>query len=245
MADTFRMLGNNAVIVVLLVVLLALIFNAADRWFQVSTVVEEVMVVLILLAIGVLGRKWRPVTSKKMDTKKEIHLPKTLQPRRTGQASKLAPADDNFCGEATDAGDSFTLRLRELARARDLAGVEQLAKEMRVAGIQPTVSCYGVVIDAFAKAGDLAGAERWLADFMDAGLGKQPNTVLVNIAISACAKAGNSSQAEEWFDRMSSLEVEPDDLSYNAVIDAHARSGMHSALPSKIECGRKCAWSER
>ena len=34
---------------------------------------------------------------------------------------------------------------------------------------------------------------------------------------------------EEWFDPMDRLEVEPDELSYNAVINAHAR-------PRNTEC---------
>ena len=60
---------------------------------------------------------------------------------------------------------------------------------------------------------------------MDACLHNKPNTVSVNIAFSACAKIGDSSRAEEWFDLMERLEVEPDELSYNAVINAHARPG--------------------
>merc|ERR1719410_879297 len=112
-----------------------------------------------------------------------------------------------------------------MARARDLVGVEQLAKEMNKSGTKPTLTCYGAVIDAFAKAGNSAGAERWLAHFMDACLHNKPNTVSVNIAINACAKIGDSSRAEEWFELMSRLEVEPDEVSYNGVINAHARSG--------------------
>merc|ERR1719412_552560 len=203
------------------------------------------MVVLIILPIGLMSRK-RTGASQKIKTKKEIHALKGFTAQTTqsstgqlAQAEKNGDADSNEIQNASLLAGSFTLRLRELARARDLVGVEQLAKEMRVAGTKPTVTCYGVVIDAFAKAGDSAGAERWLADFMDAGLGNKPNTVLVNIAISACAKAGDSSRAEEWFERMSGLDVEPDELSYNAVINAHARSGNADRAEFWLEQMRK------
>merc|ERR1719223_766178 len=100
----------------------------------------------------------------------------------SGMIQEDAAEDDADAGEITDASvaaDVSTMRLCELARARDLVGVEQLAKEMRDAGKKPTVACYGVIIDAFAKAGDSVGAERWVEDFTEECLRNKPNTVSV------------------------------------------------------------------
>jgi len=172
MADTFHKFGNNAAIISLLVITLTFLFIAADFWFEIPAMVEEVMVVLIIVPIGLMSRKWG-VAPKKAGAKKEISSIANFAkdaPTKPGHPSKLAQADNDGEGDASEmhhassVAGSFTLRLREFARARDLVGLEQLAKEMRIAGIKPTVTCYGVVIDAFAKAGDSVGAERWLAD---------------------------------------------------------------------------------
>merc|ERR1719367_2102603 len=99
--------------------------------------VEEVMVVLIILPIGLMSRKWT-CASKKIKTKKEMQLieSSTAEAVQTitghlGHADNSADAEVNEVQTASLVAGSFTLRLRELARARDLVGVEQLAREMR------------------------------------------------------------------------------------------------------------------
>jgi len=196
LANTFRMFPKTAVMVALLAVIL---------WLGVPTMVEKAMVLLILF----LTKKMHDAFNKDA-AKKETHLPKSRTAQtpqcHTGEASRPTQADN---GKAADLDDihnassvagSFTRRLRELARAQDLEGVEQLAEEMRNAGTKQTVTCYGVIIGAFAQAGNKALTKRWLADFRDACLHSKPKTVSVNSAVKACAKIGDSSCAEEWFD---------------------------------------------
>ena len=71
-----------------------------------------------------------------------------------------------------------------------------------------------------AKAGNSAGTERWLPDFMDAWLHNKPNTFL-----HACAKSGDMSRAEAWLRRIVEQGVEPNVICYNVVIHACVRGG--------------------
>ena len=57
-------------------------------------------------------------------------------------------------------------------------------------GVTPTVVCYGSLVTSCAKVGDVNGAERWLNELCNSGVGK-PNTICVNMVISASAKCGD------------------------------------------------------
>merc|ERR1719326_2875770 len=116
------------------------------------------------------------------------------------------------------------VQLHVAAKAGDLQTAEIIAERMQANGCALTVVSYGMLINAFAKAGDVAGAERWLNELMNSGLGK-PNVICVNSTISACAKGGEVRKAEAWLERMPAMGVQPDTMSYNAVIDACARNG--------------------
>merc|ERR1719499_1789305 len=96
--------------------------------------IEEMLVVVVLLLISVSSKKWS--LTNKVVTDKEIHSPKSCPTQTTqfftSQASKgeraesYGEADLFEIQHASSASGSYTLKLRELARARDLAGVEQL-----------------------------------------------------------------------------------------------------------------------
>lgn len=86
-----------------------------------------------------------------------------------------------------------------------------------------SATAYNIHIDRHAKEGDIAGAERWMKEMVNAGV--EPNTVTYNSLIHSCARAGDFAKAEMWLRRMMKAGVEMNAISYNAVLDACAKAG--------------------
>merc|ERR1719238_1875513 len=102
------------------------------------------------------------------------------------------------------------------------------------AGIEANVQSYSTVVNAFAKAGDAAGAERWLEKMHAAGI--KGDTISFTTVINACARVGDVKKAEAWLVRMLESGVEPNTITFNAVIAACAKAG---------DGGRACTWLEK
>jgi pentatricopeptide repeat protein len=87
------------------------------------------------------------------------------------------------------------------------------------AGVQPNIVTYNSLIFACSRRGDIAGAEKWAyeAEKNDLSARVSNHTVLVD----AFAESGDESPAG----KMSSSKVEPNVVTYSAMIDACAKAG--------------------
>jgi len=89
-------------------------------------------------------------------------------------------------------------------------------------GIVPSVKAFNTLLNAGAKAGDLALVEKW---WNSMSKGCEPTAVSYNIMISACAQAKNGNRAEYWFDKMVRDGFKPCNVTYGTLIDANAKRG--------------------
>ncbi|CAE7279844.1 PPR4 [Symbiodinium sp. CCMP2456] len=182
-----------------LAALTSMLFNAIDLRLPVPAAVEELTVVVVLLALE-LG------LSRRQDS--------------TTKKSKPCPGERRVYEDVT----GLAGRLQAAAKAGDTDAAEALMERILGEGTKPSLVCYGALISAFAKAGDVKRAEYWLEALEASGVGS-PNGICLNMLISACAKANAVDRAEYWLVKMPSLGLSPDVMSYNAVIDACARTG--------------------
>ena len=67
------------------------------------------------------------------------------------------------------------------------------------AGIEANVQSYSAMVNASARKGDAAGAERWLEKMDDAGI--KGDTISFTTVINACARVGDVKKAEAWLMR--------------------------------------------
>merc|ERR1719324_1473153 len=89
--------------------------------------------------------------------------------------------------------------------------------------IEPNVVSYSSMIDACAKAGDPARAERWHRTMVEKGV--QPNAHSFSAVINACAKAGDVAAASNHLAAMEKSGVLADVVVYSGVLDACAKAG--------------------
>eukprot|EP00747_Dinoflagellata_sp_TGD_P083868 gnl/TRDRNA2_/TRDRNA2_162289_c0_seq3.p1 gnl/TRDRNA2_/TRDRNA2_162289_c0~~gnl/TRDRNA2_/TRDRNA2_162289_c0_seq3.p1 ORF type:complete len:655 (-),score=128.58 gnl/TRDRNA2_/TRDRNA2_162289_c0_seq3:235-2199(-) len=101
--------------------------------------------------------------------------------------------------------------------------LESLIKEMEAQGVEASVQTYTALIDACAKNGDVAAAEKWFEQMLLTKV--EPNVVSYSAMINACAKVSNIPRAEYWYNRMLEAGVTPNAWSYSTVIDACAKAG--------------------
>mmetsp|Transcript_119488 Transcript_119488/g.223365 ORF Transcript_119488/g.223365 Transcript_119488/m.223365 type:complete len:635 (+) Transcript_119488:144-2048(+) len=92
-----------------------------------------------------------------------------------------------------------------------------------LAGHRPDAVNFNQVIRAYAKKGNVQGAERWLARMEERGI--QPTVCSYNTVLDACAKSDDAQACESWLQRMLDKKVEPNVISYSTAIYARARHG--------------------
>lgn len=106
-------------------------------------------------------------------------------------------------------------------------------------GLQSDATSYNLVIRAYAKSGDLAGAERWFKKMSDRGF--EPNEYSYNTLMNAYAKADDVAGVEAWMAHMTAHNITATGISYAIVIHASARRGDVEAaqrwLEKMIEAG--------
>lgn len=91
---------------------------------------------------------------------------------------------------------------------------------------------FNVVLNAWGKAGNVERAQAFVtswvqlvADNQDVPRDLWPRLDTFNTLLNALARSGNSEQALHWLKQMKSMGVDPDDISYNCLIDAMAKQG--------------------
>lgn len=184
--------GQLASFVVLLALAVSLV-SLAKLWLPMSACTEEVSLVVLLLAVGVWGTTfgWGKPQKPLKPLKSSGPSPTPAKVRSTAGPPAHAAEPSNSLGG----------QLHAAAKAGDLDAAETLAEKMKATGCTLSVVSYGTLINAYAKAGKVQGAERWLHELNNSGLGK-PNVICVNSTISACAKGGQVRKAEAWLECM-------------------------------------------
>ena len=133
-----------------LAALTSMLFNAIDLRLPVPAAVEELTVVVVLLALELgLSRNRQDSTTKK---------------------SKPCPGERRVYEDVT----GLAGRLQAAAKAGDTDAAEALMERILGEGTKPSLVCYGALISAFAKAGDVKRAEYWLEALEASGVGS-PN----------------------------------------------------------------------
>ena len=89
--------------------------------------------------------------------------------------------------------------------------------------MEPNVVSYSAMIDACAKVGDAAKAQRWHQRMRNEGV--QPNAHSYSAVINAMAKSGHLLAAYEEFERMEQAGVVADVVVYSGLLDACAKAG--------------------
>lgn len=97
-------------------------------------------------------------------------------------------------------------------------------------GHKPDAVSFNLVIRAYARKGDVHGAEKWLARMEDRGI--EATVCSYNTVLDACAKADNAEACESWLQHMLDKKVEANVISYATAIYARARRG-EEALAEK------------
>jgi len=217
------MMGNTVAQLSAVVVLLAGIFLISDQCPMLPIAVEELLVILVFAGFAYASSQAK-CTEKRKPPKKmqEFSTVKSRGRTTTHLPSRTSGIPSPNLEGSTENKDASKLHIA--VRSGDFSAVEQMMKEMKESNSPPSVTCYGVLINAYAKCGQIDAMERWLLELCSAGVGK-PNLICINIAISACAKAGEMVRAEKWLARMGDFCIKADAMSYNAVIDACARTG--------------------
>jgi len=105
----------------------------------------------------------------------------------------------------------------DVARARKFL---DLAKEQKQAGLRT----WNAAIDAFAKFGDMQGAEQLLKEMEKEGL--EPDIVTFSSLINACGnERGDSTRALRYLELMKERGLKPNAYTFNCMVDALAKSG--------------------
>merc|ERR550514_1772243 len=125
--------------------------------------------------------------------------------------------------------DAYHAVMHSLAQSAEKDRVEAWLYRMPVrgkaGGQSPNSVSYNIVIDAFAKANDSGGAEKWLSKMKEAGL--SPSAVSYNAVIHACARAGDVERAAGWLVavRRDPTAPEVNVFTWSTVIHACAKAG--------------------
>lgn len=110
------------------------------------------------------------------------------------------------------------------AKAGDAQRAEQAFKRIATrTGEKPNVICYNALIDAFAKSGETALAERWLTTMSEEGV--QPTVASYTSVLHAHARAGDLRAAERTLERMTESGVQANVVSYGALLQGFVKTG--------------------
>jgi len=184
-------------------------------WFPhgIGTDSFDLLLCLLLAGLGVhvLVRSGTPAGHKAVP----------LQRDRTS-----IPTGEAICG-ATSRSTLLARLNQNLEQAvrhgkADLAA-KTIANFEATTGQQPEPLSYNLVMNAYAKKGDVRSAEQWLARMQSKGV--QITTCSCNTLLDACARANDLQGCERWLGYMCDHGAKPNVISYATVIYAHARQG--------------------
>lgn len=133
----------------------------------------------------------------------------------------------------------YTSLIHGWFRSGNIQEAERVFKEMKEAGIQPTVYTYSIVIDALCRCGQVTRAHDVFAEMIDVGC--EPNSVTFNNLMRVHVKAGRTEKVLQVYNQMKRLSCEPDVITYNFLIETHCkdknREEAQKVLSSMIKKG--------
>jgi len=173
-----RISGSLAHILVLAVA--ALVFSFCIPCLSIPVEFEELAFVVLLLCAECVRSRFAQSKSAKAANGKVDMEPRSSSSTTSPQTRLL---------------NSLVGKLQAAAAGGDVRLAEDIMRNMWQTCLKPTACCYGALISACTKLGDVHGAERWLEELTTSNLGT-PNTISVNIVLSAFAKRGDLTQAE-------------------------------------------------
>jgi len=116
----------------------------------------------------------------------------------------------------------YNTLLSLLGRLRMINEVEEVFKEMKRHGLQPTATTYGCLINAYGMVHDMAAVFGTLSDMRNAQL--QPCAMTYGSVLTACSKAGEKDQAQKIIAEMRATAVEPNVGHFTSLICSCAKS---------------------
>lgn len=162
---------------------------------------------------------------------------------------------DSMHEELKERGEVEAGDYAELIRCYSDAGAADecrlLLRQMRRAGISPSLESYALVVSALSSSGQQQEAERWMERVVKPELaqamisrtresGSQVELLTYNKALSAWAAAGRPTEARDMLKQMVKEGLRPDIVSFNCIIAAHSAARSPFKALSWLE--RAIAW---
>ncbi|CAE8623975.1 unnamed protein product, partial [Polarella glacialis] len=124
---------------------------------------------------------------------------------------------------------SLVMRLR--ARAGDLQGSEEAMQTLRSSRLQPDLSCYNSLLDAYAKRGDLLQVEALVQTLRTEAVDKEPGgeVLVLTLLSKARANAGDLAGAEQLLEELQSRGLQPHPSGFATLLrarEAEKRRGI-------------------
>lgn len=116
----------------------------------------------------------------------------------------------------------FLAILMALCKKNRMTEAEWTVQEMVRQFPSTRLQGYTVLVDAYAKLGDLEKAETWMRPIDEGG---EATVVSYGAILDACAKFPQALKAREWHERMVARGVAPNEHTFTALITALANCG--------------------
>lgn len=126
---------------------------------------------------------------------------------------------DNFDAEVST--QAAYARLASASSTPEVA--ESWLRRLQETGGTPSVENFSVVVDAFAKQGQVDKALELMEEMKD--LEVPPSVVTYSSAMHAWTKAGNLDRAASTLTKMMQIRLAPDGVAYGTVMDGFAKAG--------------------
>ncbi|KAK9767906.1 hypothetical protein K7432_001886 [Basidiobolus ranarum] len=111
---------------------------------------------------------------------------------------------------------AYTTLIHALTRtSADTQAYRVVLEEMEKEGLQPNVVTYSILIDAYAKAGDISEAHRLFNSMKDRGI--MPDKIAYDILIQGYVRMGHGHAGKQLYDEMLSNKILPKEGTYVAV----------------------------
>jgi pentatricopeptide repeat protein len=134
--------------------------------------------------------------------------------------------------DAVSPSQQWRTAIEQAARDGKPEFARMLFEDMERSGVQPDAILPNVVMRAYAKKADLAGAEQWLSEMQTKKMEISPCTY--NIIINAFAKAGKVDACDFWMTRMTQAGVLPNAVTFTTVISAYAHRGCEKKAEAML-----------
>jgi len=156
----------------------------------------------------------------------------TPQTQRKGKGGTTGSEGESIGGEKVKSNRTSTQKGRGSLGSASISSTAS-GSSSATAHSTSAVTKWNQAIDAAARQGDLASAERLFAELERSGV--QPDSVSYNLVIRACAKRGQVVAAEKWIRRMESSRVRATVCSYNTLLDTCAKADKAEACEQWLQ----------